>query len=716
MSRLDAASPREAARRCEATGWDDLDAVDELALAFERALEGCRVAPLASRANALCAVLCVALDDDALDPAFALERETNLVDGTDPTLDPRAPSLSPLASRLLDAVGDRILGAIVVAADAAGTPEAEALACVAARAVAAACAPRDAFLMALERLQARARQVADRDEDAPPRDDDDDDEMSSEARLRRGWRLAGALAESLGTLLRRLARDPTRFVADAAPLVRALALAADERHDDDDDELQSRRLAWGSPRDARVGIRAFVLAALDRLAGVALERRVSADDSSDPGDESPKVIRTVAISALSLLALEPRADAVSATARALAAAGATRLDVLLALVDHDDSYSDRDRGDVATSISADAVEGAAHVARAWFVASESVSPSPNPRASAPLAGVQPTLASLAPLVHALFKSPHGDPPARVRTLTSALDLAALGFRRAARGAASTASIDAAPAARRVVEALARVVAASPDPSAREKARLALSRAFACADASARFRLVSELLADAPSPAVAAMVLTRATRDAAAEWDVEPDCTAERAREEERREDIATRDPTPSFAFATPEALALVEGQIRRAIGTHASDATWPPAHDPAGAADVLGAALNYVRFATMRGSRADRAGAWTRRREVMAASVVPARAWAARRLDAIVAEEARERGVEEGGESSRERAAWEAQMGLHHVVEVCDRVVEFVREEESREGIARSTGKGEAEGKAEGKAEGEAEGEASARE
>ena len=134
MSRLDAASPREAARRCEATGWDDLDAVDELALAFERALEGCRVALLASRANALCAVLRVALDDDALDPAFALERETNLVDGTDPTLDPRAPSLSPLASRLLDAVGDRILGAIVVAADAAGTPEAEALACVAARA------------------------------------------------------------------------------------------------------------------------------------------------------------------------------------------------------------------------------------------------------------------------------------------------------------------------------------------------------------------------------------------------------------------------------------------------------------------------------------------------------------------------------------------------------------------------------------------------------
>ena len=113
-----------------------------------------------------------------------------------------------------------------------------------ARAVAAACAPRDAFLMTLERLQARARQVADRDEDAPPRDDDDDDEMSSEARSRRGWRLAGALAESLGTLLRRLARDPTRHIADAAPLVRALALAADERHDDDDDddERQGRRV------------------------------------------------------------------------------------------------------------------------------------------------------------------------------------------------------------------------------------------------------------------------------------------------------------------------------------------------------------------------------------------------------------------------------------------------------------------------------------------
>ena len=98
----------------------------------------------------------------------------------------------------------------------------------------------------------------------------------------------------------------------------------------------------------------------------------------------------------------------------------------------------------------------------------------------------------------------------------------------------------------------------------------------------------------------------------------------RSAREEEREDAATRDPTPSFAFATPEALALVEGQIRRAIGTHASDATWPPAHDPAGAADVLGAALNYVRFAT-REDRARIGGAWRRRREVMAASVVPAR-------------------------------------------------------------------------------------------
>ena len=35
-------------------------------------------------------------------------------------------------------------------------------------------------------------------------------------------------------------------------------------------------------------------------------------------------------------------------------------------------------------------------------------------------------------------------------------------------------------------------------------------------------------------------------------------------------------------------------------------------------------------------------------------------------------------------------------MGLHHVVEVCDRVVEFVREEEAREGIAQSTEGGEA--------------------
>ena len=722
MSRLDAASPREAARRCEATGWDDLDAVDDLASAFERELEGCRVAPLASRADALCAVLRVALDDDALDPASALERETRRVeDGgeTDPTLDASAPSLSPLASRLVDAVGDRLLGAIVVAADAAGTPEAEALACVAARAVASACAPRDAFLMTLERLQARARQLADRDEDVPPRVDDDDDEDDEgdgdgEARSPRGWRLAGALAESLGTLLRRLARDPTRFIADASPLARALALAADERQNDDDDEHE-REVAsgWGSPRDARVGIRAFVLAALDRLAGVALERRVSADDGRE--DESSP-IRFVAVSALSLLALDPGAEVVSATTRALAAAGATRLDILLALVDRDGSYSDRD----GSCVPADAIEGAARVARAWFVAGESVSPFPSPHASAPLAGVHPTLASLAPLVHALFTSPRGDPSARVRTLASALELAALGFRRAARGEESTASLDAVPAARRVVDALAYLVAASPDPAARENARLALSRALACADSPARFRLVSEMLAaPPPSPAVAAMLLTRATRDATTEWGIEPARVAtETSGETSQRVSLAVDGETETepqretdanahalrAAFATPEALALVERQIHRAIGVCESGETWPPVNDPVGAADVLGAALNYVRFATMRAragdgvrsrsgpedesTREDRAGAWRRRREVIAASVVPARAWAARRLDAIVAEEAGGRGDDEDGEPSRERAAWEAQMGLHHVVEVCDRVVEFVREEEAREGIA----------------------------
>ena len=728
MSRLGAASPREAARRCEATGWDDLDAVDDLASAFERELEGCRVAPLASRADALCAVLRVALDDDALDPASALERETRLVeDGgeTDPTLDPSAPTLSPLASRLVDAVGDRLLGAIVVAADAAGTPEAEALACVAARAVASACAPRDAFLMTLERLQARARQLADRDEDAPPRVDDDDDD-DDEARSPRGWRLAGALAESLGTLLRRLARDPTRFISDAAPLARALALAADERQRDDDDDREHERedevaSGWGSPRDARAGIRAFVLAALDRLAGVALERRVSSDDGRED-DSSPN--RTVAVSALSLLALDPGAEVMSATTRALAAAGATRLDTLLALVDRDGSYSDRD----GSCVPADAIEGAARVARAWFVAGESVSPFPSPHASAPLAGVHPTLSSLAPLVHALFTSPRGVPSARVRTLASALELAALGFRRAARGEESAAALDAAPAARRVVDALAYLVAASHDPAARETARLALSRALACADSPARFRLVSEMLAaPPPSPAVAAMLLTRATRDATTEWGIEPARAASETRGEKSLDGETETEPRTETdanaralraAFATPEALALVERQIHRAIGVCESGETWPPVNDPVGAADVLGAALNYVRFATMRAragdgvrsrsrsgsgsgpedesTRDDRAGAWRRRREVIAASVVPARAWAARRLDAIVAEEAGGRGDDEDGEPSRERAAWEAQMGLHHVVEVCDRVVEFVREEEAREGIAQSTEGGEA--------------------
>ena len=151
-----------------------------------------------------------------------------------------------------------------------------------------------------------------------------------------------------------------------------------------------------------------------------------------------------------------------------------------------------------------------------------------------------------------------------------------------------------------------------------------------------------------------MVLTRATRDAAAEWDVEPDVSAERARVEKRRR--GRRD-------ARPDAFVRVRHSGGAGAGRGADTPRDRDARErcdvaagarPAGAADVLGAALNYVRFATMRGSRADRAGAWRRRREVMAASVVPARAWAARRLDAIVAEEARERGVEEGGIDARE--------------------------------------------------------------
>ena len=293
-------------------------------------------------------------------------------------------------------------------------------------------------------------------------------------RRRRGAIPAGLASRRRARRVPRNAPPPPRARSHAvhrrrrASRSRALALAADERqHDDDDDEHEHEVASgWGSPRDARAGIRAFVLAALDRLAGVALERRVSADDGSDPGDASPKVRYEPSRYPRFRFSRSTLARRLCPRRRARSPPPARR------------DSTPSSRSSIATIHIPTATVLAyrrtrsrarrASRARGSSPASPSLRFRPRTRrrrwrASTPRWRRSRRWSTRSSRLRA------GTRPARVRTLTSALDLAALGFRRAARGAESTASLDAVPAARRVVDALARLVAASPDP-ARAKTR------------------------------------------------------------------------------------------------------------------------------------------------------------------------------------------------------------------------------------------------------
>ena len=131
----------------------------------------------------------------------------------------------------------------------------------------------------------------------------------------------------------------------------------------------------------------------------------------------------------------------------------------------------------------------------------------------------------------------------------------------------------------------------------------------------------------------------------------------------------------------PAAVKAVESQIAFALDPGSRPARGvgsTPAwlRDASAVADVVGAALNALRFVLMRegglgpewkGSAP--AGAWPRRRELLDAAVKPAAEWARERL----------------AECDEKDGGWEALMGYHHVLEVSERIVEFCEERDERE-------------------------------
>ena len=267
-----------------------------------------------------------------------------------------------------------------------------------------------------------------------------------------------------------------------------------------------------------------------------------------------------------------------------------------------------------------------------------------------------TLAKIAPLANALVGSERSP-----THFVSGLELASLAFRRAPQGME-----DGCVAGRELMRKLQVVMARTADASARELARKGFVRALALHRPRRRLDVLRQCLeAPAPSGAVAAMLVTLVKREMENAW-------PERPGEEQADE--------PARPFL-PAAVAAVESQIAHALdpgsrprrGVGATPA-W--LSDASAVADVVGAALNALRFVLMRegGSGpawkgSPPAGAWARRRELIDTAVTPAAEWARERL----------------AECDDGDGGWEARMGFHHVLEVSERIVEFCEERDERE-------------------------------
>ena len=256
-----------------------------------------------------------------------------------------------------------------------------------------------------------------------------------------------------------------------------------------------------------------------------------------------------------------------------------------------------------------------------------------------------TVAQIAPLANALIASERSP-----THFSSGLELAALAFRRAPCGVE-----DGCVAGHELMRKLQVVMARTADSVARESARLGFVRALALHRPRRRLDVLRQCLdAPPPSSAVAAMLLTLVTKETERAW---PGKAGEKQPDEPQRPFL-------------PAAVASVEAQIALALDPGSKPGRAAPwLTDSACAADVIGAALNALRFVLMReGCNVERmeppSGAWIRKNEILAKSVKPAAEWAKARL----------------AECDEDDGNWEGRMGFHHVLEVSERIVEFCEE------------------------------------
>ena len=649
---FDEANIAAAISACASEGWTDAARNDAVADEFSTALEEICATYNFGRCD----------DSEATDAlvslaSLALSRDASAVASAVDHFD-----MSDATKKLLDVIGVEIFTPLMECADAVDDRIAEACACALVDACAEACGPRDMFVMALGALQSRVERAA---KDLDGDDDDHDYAGHHEPSVRhRGWRLTGAICAGLATWLRR-AKNPASLAPNAIPIVASLAalcgrcarFVAEAEGGPERAGCEPASRHHG-PEAAYRGVGEFFKVACDAMHGERAGGHALADG-----------MRALALDPRRLFRPTPRGRLCTHPDHEWVLQRLGTLDHLLSFTDFatNDETSDetsqwlaRDeatRQSLASSTTSHVA--AALIAWRWLVEAEEQTPWPSiVNEGSPLGDGCSclTLAKIAPLADALVGSERSP-----THFVSGLELASLAFRRAPQGME-----DGCVAGRELMRKLQVVMARTADAGARELARKAFVRALALHRPRRRLDVLRQCLeAPAPSGAVAAMLVTLVKREMENAW-------PERPGEEQADE--------PARPFL-PAAVAAVESQIAHALdpgsrprrGVGATPA-W--LSDASAVADVVGAALNALRFVLMRegglgpewkGSAP--AGAWPRRRELLDAAVKPAAEWARERL----------------AECDEKDGGWEALMGYHHVLEVSERIVEFCEERDERE-------------------------------
>ena len=615
---------------CASKGWTDVARNDTVAEEFSIALE-----EICSEYNFGRCDDVGATDALVAVTALALGRDASTVR----SVDVDRPTLPDATKKLLDVLGVEILTPLMECADAIDDPMAEQCACILVDALAESCGPRDMFVMALGALQsrvARARKEID--------GDDDDDGTRHEPMVRhRGWRLTGSLCAMLATLLRR-AKKPTALVTDAAPVVAELAQLCGrcarfvaESHEGDEGRHHGPGVGYG-------GVGPFFHAAVDATYGQRDGGYALADGMKALALDPRHLFRP---NTRGRLCTHPDHDWVLERLGDLRHALSFKDFACNVETGNEPIGLDESDTSAVTKTTVSYVATALIVWR-WLVECEETTPWPEVvKPGGPLGDgcTDLTVAQIAPLANALIASERSP-----THFSSGLELAALAFRRAPCGVE-----DGCVAGHELMRKLQVVMARTADSVARESARLGFVRALALHRPRRRLDVLRQCLdAPPPSSAVAAMLLTLVTKETERAW---PGKAGEKQPDEPQRPFL-------------PAAVASVEAQIALALDPGSKPGRAAPwLADSACAADVIGAALNALRFVLMReGCNVERmeppSGAWIRRGEILAKSVRPAAEWAKARL----------------AECDEDDGAWEGRMGFHHVLEVSERIVEFCEE------------------------------------